>query len=115
MICRFRFTREARRSEVDRDAFFLPVAKAGRFGTTRATVFDSAFAGSKLDGATFCRFQQGATGSITQRTLAGCVRHILIKAWLFSLFMMVVMIAVVAATGGGGMFGHRVTVLRASI
>lgn len=115
MICRFRFTREARRSEVDRDAFFLPVAETGRLGTARATVFDGAFAGSKLDGATFCRFQQGAACGLAQRALAGRMRHILVKAWLFSLFVMMVMIAVAAAAGGGGMFGHRVTVLRASI
>ena len=78
-------------------------------------MFDRVFGFRKFYGATFCRFQQSSACHIAQGTLAGRVRYILVKAWLFSLLVVMVVVAVAAAAGGGGMFGHRVTVLRASI
>lgn len=80
-------------------------------------MFGGAFFGREIDGATFCRFHQGAAGDVVQRTLARGVRHIFIKGWRINHIVVVVMsmvMAVVAtAAGRGGMFGHRLTVLRA--
>lgn len=77
-------------------------------------MFKGALVRSEIYGATFCRFDQGATGGLAQRALARGVRHILVETWGISRLVAVVMSVVMAtATGRGGMFGHRLTVLRA--
>ncbi len=77
-------------------------------------MFDSGFTGSEFDSATFGRFQKRATGNIAQRTLARGVRHVVVEGGRINRLVVVVMsLVMAAATRRGGMFGHRLTVLRA--
>lgn len=77
-------------------------------------MFKGALVRGEIYGATFCRFDQGATGGLAQKALARGVRHILVEGWGINRLVVVVMSVVMAtATGRGGMFGHRLTVLRA--
>lgn len=71
---------------------------------------------AELDRTALGGLQQGAAGDVAQRTLARGMRHIVITGGGRGRFGAVIMGFTafgVAAASGGGMFGHRGTVLRA--
>lgn len=105
------------RSEIDRDTLFLPVAETGWLGAARAAMLGRALTRREIDGATFGRFDQGAAGGLADGALARGMRHVFVEDGRIDRLVVVVVmvwpVVMATATGRGGMFGHRLTVLRA--